>query len=30
MYFIKNVIIPYYNEIQLHFCNHIKKQNKIK
>jgi len=28
--FYKNVIIPYYNEIQLHFCNHIKKQNKIK
>ena len=28
--FYKNVIIPYYNEIQLYFCNKIKKLNKIK
>tara|TARA_B110000902_G_C14280753_1_gene576715 strand:+ start:160 stop:810 length:651 start_codon:yes stop_codon:yes gene_type:complete len=26
--FYKNVIIPYYNEIQLHFCHHMKKLNK--
>lgn len=25
--FYKNVLIPYYNEIQLHFCNHIKIKN---
>lgn len=24
--FYKNVLLPYYNEIQLHFCNHIKKK----
>lgn len=28
--FYKNVILPYYNEIQLHFCNHIKKKIKDK
>jgi len=27
--FYKNVILPYYHEIQLHFCNSVKKNNQM-